>query len=250
MLAKALPWQGFFYFYPYRQMNADPKELEQFGALAHHWWDPEAEFKFLHQLNPLRLDWINQHICLEDKRIVDIGCGGGILCEAMAKLGARVTGIDLCADALSVAELHRLEAEVRVDYEAISAEALAEREPGSYDVVTCMEMLEHVPDPSAIVTACATLVRPGGWVFFSTLNRTPKSYLFAIIAAEYLLRMLPRGTHDYARFIRPSELAAHARTARLRVHAPQGLSYFPFSQRFALSEDVSINYMLACIRAC
>ncbi len=228
--------------------NADPQELDHFGALAHRWWDPEAEFKFLHQLNPIRLSWIDRYARLDGQHALDVGCGGGILSEAVAQSGARVKGIDLCADTLSVAKLHQIETGVSVDYEEIAAESLAEREPGRYDVVTCMEMLEHVPEPAAIVTACATLVKPNGWVFFSTLNRTPKSYLFAVIAAEYLFQMLPRGTHDYARFIRPSELSAYARAAHLRVHALVGLSYSPFSQRFALSEDVSINYMLACIR--
>ncbi len=228
--------------------NVDPKELSQFGALAPRWWDPQAEFKFLHQLNPVRLRWIDQHARLNGKCVLDVGCGAGILSESMAQLGARVKGIDLCAEALSTAELHRRETGVSVEYEEVTAESLAACEPGRYDVVTCMEMLEHVPDPGAIAAACATLVKPGGWVFFSTLNRTPKAYLLAVIAAEYLLRMLPRGTHDYARFIRPSELAAHARAAHLRVYALQGLSYAPLSQCFTASKDTSINYMLACVR--
>ncbi|BBO60075.1 bifunctional 2-polyprenyl-6-hydroxyphenol methylase/3-demethylubiquinol 3-O-methyltransferase UbiG [Mycoavidus sp. B2-EB] len=229
-------------------INADPHELRKFSALAHRWWDPSAEFKPLHQLNPLRLEWINSYAQLNGKRILDVGCGGGILAESMAQLNAQVKGIDLASDTLNAAELHRLESGVTLDYEEISAEALALREPGAYDVVTCMEMLEHVPDPGAIVTACAKLVKPGGWVFFSTLNRNLRAYLFAIIAAEYIARMLPRGTHDYARFIRPAELSAYVRAAGLRLHAFKGVSYAPISQRFTLSNDTRINYMLACMR--
>lgn len=229
-------------------INADPHELRKFSALAHRWWDPTAEFKPLHQLNPLRLDWINSYTQLRGKRILDVGCGGGILAESMAQLGAQVKGIDLASDALSAAELHRLDSGVMLDYEEVSAEALALREPGVYDAVTCMEMLEHVPDPGSIVSACAKLVKPGGWVFFSTLNRSLKSYLFAVIAAEYIAKMLPRGTHDYARFIRPAELSSYARAAGLHLHAFKGVSYAPMSQHFTLSDDTSINYMLACVR--
>ncbi|WP_429497507.1 bifunctional 2-polyprenyl-6-hydroxyphenol methylase/3-demethylubiquinol 3-O-methyltransferase UbiG [Robbsia andropogonis] len=229
-------------------MNADPQELQKFSDLASRWWDPNAEFRPLHELNPVRLGWIDSLAQLAGKRVLDIGCGGGILSESMAKLGASVKGIDLSHEALGVADLHTLESGVPVEYEEIAAEDLAAREPGTYDVVTCMEMLEHVPDPAAIVRACATLVKPGGWVFFSTLNRNVKAYLFAVIGAEYIARLLPRGTHDYERFIKPSELAAFARTAGLHAHGFKGLTYSPFSQRFGLSDDTSINYMLACRR--
>ena len=228
--------------------NADPHELQKFSELAHRWWDPEAEFKPLHDLNPIRLGWIDSHAKLAGKKVLDIGCGGGILTESMAQLGAQAKGIDLSSKALGVADLHSLESGVTVSYEEIAAEALAEREPASYDVVTCMEMLEHVPDPAATVAACAQLVKPGGQVFFSTLNRTPKSYLFAVIGAEYIARMLPRGTHDYARFIKPSELAGFARAAGLAPRQFKGITYQPFSRDFALSDNTSINYMLACTR--
>jgi len=228
--------------------NADPHELQKFSDLAHRWWDPNAEFKPLHELNPLRLDWVDQHAHLAGKRVLDIGCGGGILSESMAGLGAIVKGIDLSSEALGVADLHSLESGVSVQYEEIAAEALAAREPASYDVVTCMEMLEHVPEPSAIVAACATLVKPGGWVFFSTLNRNVKSYLFAVIGAEYVARMLPKGTHDYARFIRPSELASSARDAGLHPADIKGITYGPLTRRFQLSNDTSINYLFACRR--
>jgi len=228
--------------------NADPHELQKFSELAHRWWDPQAEFKPLHDLNPVRLAWIDGHAQLAGKRVVDIGCGGGILSESMARLGAEVKGIDLSEKALGVADLHSLESGIEVRYEEIAAEALAAREPASYDVVTCMEMLEHVPDPAATVAACAQLVKPGGRVFFSTLNRTPKSYLFAVIGAEYIARMLPRGTHDYARFIKPAELAAYARAAGLVAHEFKGITYHPLSRDFALSNDTSINYMLTCTR--
>jgi 2-polyprenyl-6-hydroxyphenyl methylase/3-demethylubiquinone-9 3-methyltransferase len=229
--------------------NADPHELQKFSDLAHHWWDPNAEFKPLHELNPIRLGWIDAHAHLAGKRVLDIGCGGGILSESMAGMGAQVKGIDLSTQALGVADLHSLESGVSVDYEEIAAEALAAREPGTYDVVTCMEMLEHVPDPSAIVSACATLVKPGGQVFFSTLNRNIKSYLFAVIGAEYIARMLPKGTHDYARFIRPSELAAFVRAAGLHSGDIQGITYNPLLRRFGLSGDTSVNYMFACRRS-
>jgi 2-polyprenyl-6-hydroxyphenyl methylase/3-demethylubiquinone-9 3-methyltransferase len=226
--------------------NSDPRELRKFSELAHRWWDPQAEFKPLHAINPLRLAWITGHVDLGGKRVLDVGCGGGILSESMAASGARVKGIDLSEQALGVADLHSLESGVSVEYEEIPAEALAVREPHSYDVVTCMEMVEHVPDPAAIVAACAQLVKPGGWVFFSTLNRNAKAYLLAVIGAEYIARMLPRGTHDYHRFIRPSELAAFARAAGLRPSEFKGITYRPLSQRYGLSDDTDINYMLAC----
>jgi 2-polyprenyl-6-hydroxyphenyl methylase/3-demethylubiquinone-9 3-methyltransferase len=228
--------------------NADPHELRKFSDLAHRWWDPNAEFKPLHELNPVRLGWIDAHAHLPGKRVLDIGCGGGILSESMATLGAQVKGIDLSNQALGVADLHSLESGVTVEYEEIAAEALAAREPASYDVVTCMEMLEHVPDPAAIVKACATLVKPGGWVFFSTLNRNVKSYLLAVIGAEYIAQMLPKGTHDYARFIRPSELAGFARAAGLREVEVKGITYRPLGKHFALSDDTSVNYLFACRR--
>lgn len=228
--------------------NADPHELQKFSDLAHRWWDPNAEFKPLHELNPVRLGWIDSHAHLPGKRVLDIGCGGGILSESMAGVGAQVKGIDLSSEALGVADLHSLESGIAVEYEEISAEALAEREPGSYDVVTCMEMLEHVPDPAAIVQACATLVKPGGWVFLSTLNRNVKSYLFAVIGAEYIAQMLPKGTHDYARFLRPSELAAFVRAAGLRGADIKGMTYHPLGKHFKLSDDTSVNYLFACRR--
>ena len=228
--------------------NADPHELRKFSDLAHRWWDPNAEFKPLHELNPVRLSWIDSHAHLPGKRVLDVGCGGGILSESMAGMGAQVKGIDLSNQALGVADLHSLESGITVEYEEIAAEALAAREPGSYDVVTCMEMLEHVPDPAAIVRACATLVKPGGWVFFSTLNRNVKSYLFAVIGAEYIAQMLPKGTHDYARFIRPSELAAFARAAGLLAAEVKGITYRPLGKHFSLSDDTSVNYLLACRR--
>ncbi|MGN6666621.1 MAG: bifunctional 2-polyprenyl-6-hydroxyphenol methylase/3-demethylubiquinol 3-O-methyltransferase UbiG, partial [Trinickia sp.] len=219
--------------------NADPHELRKFSELAHRWWDPNAEFKPLHELNPVRLGWIDAHAHLPGKRVLDIGCGGGILSESMAGLGAQVKGIDLSNEALGVADLHSLESGITVEYEEIAAEALAAREPGSYDVVTCMEMLEHVPDPAAIVKACATLVKPGGWVFFSTLNRNVKSYLLAVIGAEYIAQMLPKGTHDYARFIRPSELAGFARAAGIREVEVKGITYRPHGKNLGLSDDTS-----------
>ena len=226
--------------------NADPAELQKFGALAHRWWDPQGDMRPLHELNPLRLDWIDRLASLTGKRVVDVGCGGGILAEAMAGRGARVTGIDLSAKPLRVAQLHALESGVAVDYREIGAEALAAEAPGSFDVVTCMEMLEHVPDPASSVRACGTLARPGGWVFFSTINRNPKSFLLAIIGAEYVLRLLPRGTHEYARLIRPSELAAMARAAGLEVVEILGLTYNPLTRKFALGRDTDVNYLVAC----
>jgi len=228
--------------------NADPHELQKFSDLAHRWWDPNAEFKPLHELNPVRLNWIDSHAYLAGKRVLDIGCGGGILSESMATLGADVKGIDLSNEALGVADLHSLESGVTVNYEEIAAEALAAREPASFDVVTCMEMLEHVPDPSKVVEACKTLVKAGGWVFFSTLNRNVKSYLLAVIGAEYVARMLPKGTHDYARFIRPSELAGFARAAGLQTADIKGITYNPLTRHFGLSGDTDVNYMLACRR--
>ncbi|MBN3831232.1 bifunctional 2-polyprenyl-6-hydroxyphenol methylase/3-demethylubiquinol 3-O-methyltransferase UbiG [Burkholderia sp. Ac-20344] len=228
--------------------NADPHELQKFSDLAHRWWDPNAEFKPLHDLNPVRLGWIDAHAHLAGKRALDIGCGGGILSESMAGLGAQVKGIDLSTEALGVADLHSLESGISVDYEAIAAEAIAAREPGTYDVVTCMEMLEHVPSPGDVVAACATLVKPGGWVFFSTLNRNLKAYLFAVIGAEYIAQMLPKGTHDYARFIRPSELASFVRATDLHIVEIKGITYHPIGKRFALSNDADINYLVACRR--
>ena len=227
-------------------MNADPFELQKFSELAHRWWDPNSEFRPLHEINPLRLEWINAIAPVAGKRVLDVGCGGGILAEAVAKKGAAVTGIDLSEKALKVADLHSLESGVAVRYELISAEDLAAREAGQYDVVTCMEMLEHVPDPSAVVKACATLVKPGGRVFFSTLNRNPKSYLFAIIGAEYLLRLLPRGTHDYAKFITPAELSQYGRNAGLEVEAVKGMTYNPFTKIYSLNQDTDVNYLIAC----
>jgi 2-polyprenyl-6-hydroxyphenyl methylase/3-demethylubiquinone-9 3-methyltransferase len=229
-------------------MNADPRELEKFSALAHRWWDPGSEFKALHQINPLRLDWIDGLAPLAGKSALDIGCGGGILAEAMARRGARVTGIDLSEKALKVAQLHLLESKIAVAYEPISAEDLAARSPGAYDVVTCMELLEHVPDPASTVRACARLARPGGHVFFSTINRNLKSYLFAVIGAEYVLKLLPKGTHDYARFVKPSELARHCRDSGLAVRSIVGMTYNPFSRSYALGSDADVNYLVHCAR--
>ena len=227
-------------------VNADPAELAKFSDLAHRWWDPNSEFKPLHQINPLRLGWIDGQVSLAGKRVLDIGCGGGILSDSMARKGADVTGIDLSTKALKVAQLHALEAGTQnVSYREISAEALAQEQPAGFDVVTCMEMLEHVPDPSSVVRACSALVKPGGWVFFSTINRNPKSFLFAIVGAEYLLRMLPKGTHEYAKMIRPSELAAHCRAAGLSLEQTRGMEYNPLTQRYWLSSDTSVNYLVS-----
>lgn len=227
--------------------NVDAQELSKFSELAHRWWDPESEFRPLHQINPLRLEWIDRLASLRGKTVLDVGCGGGILSESMARRADHVTGIDLAAKPLGVARLHAMEQQINnLDYREISTEALAESQPASFDVVTCMEMLEHVPDPSAVVQACATLTRPGGWVFFSTLNRNPKSFLFAIVGAEYVLRLLPRGTHEYARFIRPSELARWMRQAGLELNATRGMEYNPITRRYWLSDDTSVNYMVAC----
>ena len=229
-------------------MNADPLEIQKFSELAHRWWDPTSEFRPLHEINPLRLEWINAKVPLAGKRVIDIGCGGGILAESMARKGADVTGIDLSDKALKVADLHSLESGAKVRYKLIAAEAMAEAEPGQYDVVTCMEMLEHVPDPAAIVQACATLVKPGGHVFLSTLNRNPKAYLFAILGAEYILRLLPKGTHDYDKFITPSELSQYLRSAGLDVNSMRGMGYNPLTKIYSLNSDTSVNYLVACTR--
>jgi len=229
-------------------MNADPQELEKFSALAHRWWDPNSEFRPLHEINPLRLDWIDRACPLAGKTVLDIGCGGGILAEAMARHGARVKGIDLSGKALKVAQLHLLESRLAVEYEAVSAEDLALRTPAAYDAVTWMELLEHVPHPGSMVRACAHLVRPGGHVFFSTLNRNPKSYLFAVIGAEYVLKLLPRGTHDYAKFIKPSELARDCRDAGLEVRTITGMTYNPFTKAYSLGRDTDVNYLVHCAR--
>ena len=225
-------------------LNADQNELDKFSQLAHRWWDPNSEFKPLHAINPLRLEWIDQHARLSGKKVLDIGCGGGILSESMAQRGAEVTGIDLSEKALGVARLHLLESGNRVDYRNISAEALAEQVPATYDIVTCMEMLEHVPSPASIISACAALVKPGGHVFFSTLNRKPKSYLFAVLGAEYILNILPRGTHAYAKFIRPSELSRWAKSVGLEPDELIGMSYNPFTQHYSLGRNTDVNYLL------
>lgn len=227
--------------------NVDAKELAKFSELAHRWWDPESEFRPLHQINPLRLEWLDHLAVLRGKQVLDVGCGGGILAEAMARRSAHVTGIDLAARPLGVARLHALEAGVdNVDYREIATEALAAEAPGRFDVVTCMEMLEHVPDPAAVVRACSTLAKPGGWVFFSTLNRNPKSFLFAIIGAEYVLNLLPKGTHEYARFIKPSELARWCRDGGLALQGSRGMEYNPLTRRYSLSGNTSVNYLVAC----
>lgn len=229
--------------------NVDQAELDKFSALASRWWDPESEFKPLHAINPLRLNWILQHAGpLSGKRVLDVGCGGGILSESMAQAGASVTGIDLAEKSLQIAKLHSLESGVKVDYRHVSAEQFAAEQPGQFDVVTCMEMLEHVPDPGSIVQACSQLVKPGGHVFFSTLNRNPKSFLFAIVGAEYLLRLLPRGTHSYDNFIKPSELAASARRSGLTLTELAGMEYNPLTDIYKLSRDTSVNYLVATRR--
>ncbi len=227
-------------------INADPAELAKFSELAHRWWDTESEFRPLHQINPLRLDWITSLCTLNAQQVLDVGCGGGILSDSMARKGAQVLGIDLSSNALKVAQLHALEAQTpNVQYREISTEQLSEESPQSFDVVTCMEMLEHVPNPASVVQACAKLVKPGGWVFFSTLNRNPKSFLFAILGAEYLLKLLPRGTHEYAKMVRPSELAAYCRKAQLEVKHMRGLEYNPLTRRYWLSDNTSVNYLVA-----
>ena len=227
-------------------VNADPAELAKFSELAHRWWDTESEFRPLHQINPLRLNWIDSLAPLKGLRALDVGCGGGILSDSMARKGAEVTGIDLATKALRVAQLHALEASTTgVTYREISAEAMAEEQPASFDVVTCMEMLEHVPDPASVVKACSQLVKPGGWVFFSTINRNTKAFLMAIVGAEYVLQMIPKGTHEYAKLIRPSELAGYCRTAGLDLTHTRGLEHNPLTQRYWLSDDTSVNYMFA-----
>ena len=226
-------------------MNVDQSEIDKFSALAHRWWDPESEFKPLHAINPLRLSWIKSFVDLNGNKVLDVGCGGGILAESIAQSGADTCGIDLSQKALKVAELHALEVGATLSYRSIAVEALAEEQPEQYDVVTCMEMLEHVPDPASVVRACAKLCKPGGTLFFSTLNRSPKSYLFAIIGAEYLLRLLPKGTHEYAKFIKPSELVGFTRQAALEMIGMKGLSYNPLSQVYSLGDDVDVNYMIA-----
>lgn len=228
--------------------NADPIEIEKFSQLAHKWWDPNSEFKPLHEINPLRLNYIDRQASVAGKTVLDVGCGGGILSESMAGLNANVTGIDLSDKALQVAKLHLLESGKQVDYRKIAVEDMADECPGTFDIVTCLEMLEHVPDPDSIIASCAALVKPGGWVFLSTLNRNPKSYLFAILGAEYILNMLPRGTHDYAKFLKPSELAQSCRKAGLTVTDLTGMSYNPLSKIYSLGTDTSVNYMVACRR--
>ncbi|MFJ3463827.1 bifunctional 2-polyprenyl-6-hydroxyphenol methylase/3-demethylubiquinol 3-O-methyltransferase UbiG [Achromobacter spanius] len=227
-------------------VNADQAEIDKFSALASRWWDPESEFKPLHAINPLRLEWIQECAgSLAGRKVLDVGCGGGILSEAMARSGADATGIDLADKSLKIARLHGLESGVKVEYRKVPVEELAAEQPGQYDVVTCMEMLEHVPDPASIVRACSTLVKPGGWVFFSTLNRNAKSFVFAIIGAEYVLRLLPRGTHTYDQFIKPSELSAAARGAALEPVSMRGMEYNPITQIYSLTSDTSVNYLMA-----
>ena len=231
-------------------VNADPAELAKFSELAHRWWDKESEFRPLHQINPLRLEWINSICPVAGLAALDVGCGGGILADSMARRGAQVLGIDLSTKALRVAQLHAMEAETSgVSYREVSAEALAAEASGSFDVVTCMEMLEHVPDPASVVQACASLVKPGGWVFFSTLNRSPWSFVAAIVGAEYLLNLLPRGTHEYAKMIRPSELAAYCRQAGLDVHHTRGMDYNPITRRYAMVQSTAVNYLFATQKA-
>lgn len=228
--------------------NIDPLEVAKFDAMASRWWDPEGDFKPLHRINPLRLEYIEQHARLRERAVVDVGCGGGILAETMAMRGALVTGIDMAEAALAVARMHMIETGTRVDYRRASAEDYARTAPAAADVVTCMELIEHVPDPASLVRACAAMVRPGGDVFLSTINRTPKAYLFAIIGAEYVLRMLPKGTHDYARFIRPSELAAWLRAAGLELRDTRGIVYNPLTDRYSLSDDIAVNYLVHAVR--
>ncbi|XOT94675.1 bifunctional 2-polyprenyl-6-hydroxyphenol methylase/3-demethylubiquinol 3-O-methyltransferase UbiG [Alcaligenes pakistanensis] len=230
-------------------VNVDPAEIDKFSALASRWWDPDSEFKPLHAINPLRLDWILSYTgSLAGKQVLDVGCGGGILSESLAQSGADVTGIDLAERSLKIARLHSLESGVPVKYEMVSAEDMADQHPGRFDVVTCMEMLEHVPDPGSIIAACSKLVKPGGWVFFSTLNRNPKSFLFAIVGAEYVLGLMPKGTHSYEGFIKPSELISSARRSGLDALALKGLEYNPITKHYRLSGDTSVNYLLASRR--
>ena len=228
--------------------NVDQAEISRFEELASRWWDPQSEFKPLHEINPLRLGYINKHANLEGTTVLDVGCGGGILAESMALKGATVTGIDMGEANLRVARLHRLESGVDIDYQCIPVERLAEERPASWDLVTCMEMLEHVPNPASVVNACARLVKPGGTVFFSTLNRNPKAYLFAIIGAEYVLRLLPKGTHDFAKFIRPSELDRWVRAARMETRGIVGMQYNPLTQVYKLGRDIDVNYMVTCVK--
>jgi len=228
--------------------NADPAELDKFGQLAHRWWDPASEFRPLHEINPLRLAWIDARAPLSGKRVIDVGCGGGILTEAMATKGAEVCGIDLSGRALRVAELHLLETRLPVRYECVSAEALADRSAGTFDIVTCMELLEHVPEPASTVAACAKLLKRGGHAFFSTISRNPKAYLFAVLGAEYVLKLLPKGTHDYLRFIKPSELAASGRASGLRCDEITGMTYNPLTKQYSLGENCDVNYMAHCIK--
>jgi 2-polyprenyl-6-hydroxyphenyl methylase / 3-demethylubiquinone-9 3-methyltransferase len=230
-------------------INVDPSEIAKFSALAHKWWDTESEFKPLHEINPLRIDFMQKHVELAGKKILDVGCGGGILAEGLARHGAQVTGIDLAEKSLKVAKLHLFESKLEVDYRCVPVEQLATEEPESYDIVTCMEMLEHVPSPASVVAACARLVKPGGWVFFSTLNRNAKSYMLAVVGAEYLLGMLPRGTHDYAKFIKPSELARMTRNAEIETVSLSGLSYNPLTKIYKLDDDAAVNYLIATRKA-
>jgi 2-polyprenyl-6-hydroxyphenyl methylase/3-demethylubiquinone-9 3-methyltransferase len=230
------------------RQNVDQNELQKFAALAHRWWDPNSEFKPLHEINPLRLNYIDQQVGLKGKRVLDVGCGGGILSESMSARGANVTGIDLGEKALKVAQLHQMESGANVAYRLVAVEVLAEEQPESFDVVTCMEMLEHVPDPAAVIEACARLVKPGGTVFFSTINRNPKAYLFAVIGAEYILNMLPRGTHAYEKFIKPSELGQWSRLAGLTTTNIKGMSYNPLTKRYWLGNDVSVNYLMRTVK--
>jgi len=229
--------------------NVHPHEIHKFGSQAERWWDPNGEFKTLHDVNPLRLRFIQQYADLSGKRVVDVGCGGGILTEGLAKAGADALGIDLSEELIDIADLHGLETGVKANYQRISAETLAEQQPEAFDHVTCMEMLEHVPDPASIIRACATLVKPGGMVFFSTLNRVPKAYLLAIVAAEHLMKMVPKGTHDYKTFIKPSELCQSARNAGLELQGMVGIQYNPFNKQFSLGKDIDVNYIAAFQRA-
>jgi 2-polyprenyl-6-hydroxyphenyl methylase/3-demethylubiquinone-9 3-methyltransferase len=229
-------------------INADPTELQKFSELAHRWWDPNSEFRPLHEINPLRLDWIDRHAALAGKTVLDVGCGGGLLSEAMAARGATVTGIDLSEKALGVARLHLLESGRSVDYRHISAEDLATQQAGSYDVVTCMELLEHVPNPASTIASCAALVKPGGHVFFSTINRNPKAYVFAVLGAEYILQLLPKGTHEYAKFIKPSELSRWAKSVDLELDELIGMSYNPLTKHYSLGNDTSVNYLVHTVR--
>lgn len=226
------------------ELNVDPNEIRKFESIAHRWWDPESEFKPLHSINPLRLNYVDDRATLKNKRVLDVGCGGGILAESMARRGARVKGIDLGAGPLSVASLHALDSQVEVDYQQIAVEALAEQEAGQYDIVTCMEMLEHVPAPESVIQACARLVKPGGHVFFSTINRNPKAFMLAVVGAEYVLNMLPKGTHEYAKFIRPSELEFAARQVHLSLQDIKGMTYNPIFQSYRLGKDIAVNYLM------